>query len=119
MKRIFGIVLFVFLFSGCVYDIKPTLTYIPPIEKPRSFYKYEDFWYSEPYIVFTFEDPSGNRSKKKVPISKLKRHIRKNKLDSDSIIRDVEKMKRHQMFNYKIMRCYSNDCMICSKKKDV
>ncbi len=99
------ILLLVLIFSGCAtssYDWETEVTYIPPLERPIRFYRWNDFWYAEPYAIFIFEDSSGYRTRRKVPTSKLNNHMRrnssfmKNKNDIDSVMKDVNKMKQYQ-----------------------
>lgn len=92
------------LITGCVtttYDWQNEVVYIPPIERPMRFYRYNDFWYAEPYVVFIFEDSSGYRTRRKVPTSKLDSHMKRrspimrNKRDIGSIKKEIERMKQY------------------------
>ena len=73
-----------------------------PRTRPTRFYRYNDWWYAEPYTILIFEDSRGRKIREKVPNSHLKRKlnrqrpIMKRKKDVESIMKDINKMKQHQ-----------------------
>ena len=75
--------------------------YIPRV-RPPSFYRYNDWWYTEPYTIVIFRDSTGHRIREKIPNSHLrsrlnkKRPILKREKDVESIMRDIQNMKRNK-----------------------
>ena len=84
-----------------VYRSNIEYVYIPRT-RPMKFYRYNNFWYAEPYTILTFKDDKGRRIREKVPNSHLRnrlnkqRPIMKRKKDVESIMKDINKMKQHQ-----------------------
>ena len=117
----FIIMLLPILITGCVitpvynydwWEYKPVdsievyrgdieYVYIPRT-RPMRFYRYNNFWYAEPYTILIFKDDRGRSIREKVPNSHLrtrlnkKRPIMKRKKDVESIMKDINKMKQHQ-----------------------
>ena len=80
---------------------KVEYVYIPRT-RPARFYRYNDWWYTEPYTIVIFEDSIGRRIREKVPNSHLrkrlskKRPMMKRKKDVESIMKDINNMKGSQ-----------------------
>ena len=72
--------------------------YIPKVRLSK-IYRYNDWWYTEPYTILIFEDSMGYRTREKIPNSLLKRRLNeqrpflKRSRDVDSIMKDINKMK--------------------------
>ena len=73
-----------------------------PRERPIRFYRYNDWWYTEPYTILILQDSRGRSIREKVPNSHLRRRLKKQrpimkrKKDVESIMKDINKMKQHQ-----------------------
>ena len=81
-----------------IMDNEVEYVYIPKVRLSK-IYRYNDWWYTEPYTILIFEDSMGYRTREKIPNSLLKRRLNeqrpflKRSRDVDSIMKDINKMK--------------------------
>ena len=84
--------------DSLIMDNEVEYVYIPKVRLSK-IYRYNDWWYTEPYTILIFEDSMGYRTREKIPNSLLKRRLNeqrpflKRSRDVDSIMKDINKMK--------------------------
>ena len=81
--------------DSLIMDNEVEYVYIPKVRLSK-IYRYNDWWYTEPYTILIFEDSMGYRTREKIPNSLLKRRLNeqrpflKRSRDVDSIMKDIK-----------------------------